>query len=183
MRATHRLIVMLLSTTIVACSSVQVATDYDPDANLSSYETYSWLPRPVEPTGDVRADNPLVHARVRDAVDEALKAKGYERLLEGRPDFYIGYHLSLTTKLDASRMNNYYGYGARHRPGMGTSQTVIREYEVGVLVLDIVDADLDRLVWRSTGRKVVQETPPTPEESRQRILDAVTQILEPFPPQ
>ena len=183
MRATHRLIVMLLSTAIAACSSVKVATDYDPDASLSGYETYAWLPRPVEPTGDVRADNPLVHARVRDAVDEALRAKGYERPLEGMPDFYIGYHLSLTTKLDATRMNDYYGYGAGRWRGTATSQTVIREYEVGVLVLDIVDTELDRLVWRSTGRKVISETPPTPEESRQRILDAVTQILAPFPPQ
>ena len=183
MWSTHRLTVMLLSTTIAACSSVKVATDYDPDASFSSYKTYAWLPRPVDPTGDLRADNPLVHARVRDAVDEALKAKGYERLLEGMPGFYVGYHLSLTTKMEATRMDNYYGYGTGRWRSAGTSQTVIREYEVGVLVLDIVDAELDRLVWRSTGRKVISNTPPTPEQSRQRILDAVTQILAPFPPQ
>ena len=183
MRLGHRLIGALLMVTVYGCASVKVTTDYDPSASFSAYKSYAWLPKPIEKTGDIRVDNPLLHTRVRDAVEAELALKGYEKLAGDKPDFYIGYHLSLTTQLDVTRMNDYYGYGVGRRWGpAGVPQTVVTEYEVGALVLDVVDAKRETLVWRGSGQRRVKESP-TPEETTQRVREAVAEILKRFPPE
>jgi hypothetical protein len=179
----HWLMGALLAAVLCGCASVKVTTDYDPSASFSAYKSYAWLPEPTEKTGDIRVDNPLLHTRVRDAVEAELALKGYEKLAGGKPDFFIGYHLSLTTKLDVTRMNNYYGYGVGRRWGAaGVPETVVTEYEVGALVLDVVDAKREKLVWRGSGQRRVQESP-TPEETTRRVREAVAEILKRFPPE
>ncbi len=178
-------VLSLLTVFILACATTwNVNTDYDPAADFSAYKSFSWLPRPVEMTGEPRVDNPLLHTRVRYAVEQELASKGYQKLLEGTPDFYIGYHLSLATKLDARTVDTYYGYGPAGRWGrMGIPETRYFEYEEGTLILDVVDAKLEKLVWRAAGQRRIGEESTTPEESERRVREAVAQVLERLPPE
>ncbi len=175
----------LLTLALCACASGwTVHTDHDPAADFSSYGRYSWLPRTVEITGEPRVDNPLLHTRVRFAVEQELASKGYRKILEGTPDFYVGYHLSLTTKLDARTVDAHYGYGSAGRWGrMGIPETRYYESEEGILVLDIVDAKLEKLVWRASGQRRIGEPSTTPEESERRVREAVAEVLKYFPPE
>ncbi len=177
MAQTLRFLAIVLS----ACATLSVQTDFDPSASFSDYQSFSWLAGLPEKTGDIRVDNPLIHTRVRDAVEEELASKGYEKLSVGTPDFYIGYHLSLETKLDVRTVDAHYGYGPRGR--MGVPERRYYQYEEGTLVLDVVDVKLGSLVWRGSGQRRIQEDSPTPEESRRRIHEAVAEILQRFPPQ
>ncbi len=183
-RAVSKRLRTLLTLALCACASGwTVHTDHDPAADFSTYERFSWLPRPVEMTGEPRVDNPLLHTRVRFAVEQELASKGYKKILEGTPDFYIGYHLSLTTKLDARTTDAHYGYGPGGPWGrMGTPETRYFEYEEGTLILDVVDARLEKLVWRGSGQQRIGEPSTTPEESERRVREAVAEVLKYFPP-
>ena len=174
---------MLLLVALSGCSSIEVSTDYDSSVSFSGYRTYAWIPGPQERTGDPRLDNSLLDARIREAVERHLAAKGYKKEESGSPDFLITYHVALKGKLDVTTMNNY-GYGPGWRgarmAGAG-STTYVREYQEGSLLVDIVNPAQRHLVWRGTAQAEVTPTS-TPEEKKARLDEAVGKILEGFPP-
>jgi hypothetical protein len=62
-----------------------------------------------------------------------------------------------------------------------TTRTRVREYTVGALVLAIFDSKSKELVWEGSGSRRLDSSG-GPEQSEQRIRDAVQQILRDFPP-
>ena len=168
----------------LGCSSLSVNSDYDPAEDFSRLHSYMWLPGPQPETGDIRLDNPLLDARIRRAVDAQLALQGYRKLASGQPDFRVGYHLSTERKLDVRTVNNYYGYGWGYGYGyapMGYSDTYVDQYDVGTLILDIVDAELNRLVWRGTASGRLREKS-TREQNEKNAREVAKAILERFPP-
>jgi len=182
MALSRRIIATVLVAFFLACASTRVTDDYDVNADFSSYATFAWLPQPQEMTGDARVDNPLIAERVRAAIDRTLTSKGYRPASETPPDFLVGYFLSLEQKIDVRTIDRYYGAGRyRHWGGIGY-ETHVTQYEEGTLVIDIVDAEAERLVWRGAGSRRISKSP-TPQKSTQRVNEAVEAILARFPPQ
>ena len=170
---------------LAGCATVRVQTDFDPAANFHSYKTFAWLPGPQKATGDERIDNPLLVKRVRHGVTRQLQLQGYVEADASAADMLVGYHISLDKKLSVQTINNYYGYGHRGwgawgRP-MGSSQTVVREYEMGTLIIDLVDRRQNELVWRGAGESRLTKRP-TPEKTDKKVAEVVGAILAKFPP-
>ena len=166
----------------LGCASLPIETDYDPAFDFGGYKRFAWLSEKSPITGDVRLDNPLLHERLRQAIQQTLTAAGFEQVEAGSGDFRVGYHLSLQQRLDVSTLDRHYGYGpAANRWGYGPPETIVREYEEGTLVIDVVDARSDRLVWRGAAHGRMREST-TPEDRRQRAHQVVAAILERFPP-
>ena len=65
---------------------------------------------------------------------------------------------------------------------MYVQDTYVREYDEGTLIIDIVDAGSNELVWRGAAQGEVNLAA-SPQEREQRAQDAVQRILEDFPPQ
>ena len=179
-----RVLGALLVATLCGCASLTVSSDYDPSFDFSDYRTWSWLPGPQGGSEDPRIANELVDDRVRAAVEKQLTARGYELRSTGTPDFRVRYHAAVEDAVDVRMLNRSYGYG----PGWGgprggvVTETYARKYEQGTLILDIVDANSEKLVWRGFAQAEVDRSA-TPEQRRQRIGDAIRQILAGFPPQ
>lgn len=179
-----RSLVPLLTLTLVACAGIETSTNYDPNAvaTLSQYRTYSWLP---EKAGqNTRVYNDVVEARVKQAVNDYLQARGYQ-LVEQNPDFKVGWHGAIDQKLDVGTMDTYYGYGwgpwySPYYAG-AAPQTYVREYEEGTLILDVVDATSNKLVWRGTAQAELSSSS-SAEKRQERLNEAVDKILEDFPP-
>ncbi|HVG64299.1 MAG TPA: DUF4136 domain-containing protein [Hyalangium sp.] len=179
-----RSLVPLLTLTLVACAGIETSTNYDPNAvgTLSQYRTYAWLP---EPKGaDMRVYNDIVEARVKQAVDQEMQARGY-RLVDQNPDFKLGWHGAIDQKLDVGTMDTYYGYGwgpwySPYYAGT-VPHTYVREYEEGTLILDVVDAASNKLVWRGTAQAELSADA-SAEDRQRKLHDAVNKILEDFPP-
>lgn len=175
-----RLLVGLGLVAWLACASVRVSVDYAPDADFSTYRTFTWLPRPREASGDYRIDNPLLDARIRSAVERSLAARGYQQVLDRAPDFYVAYHLSIESKLDIYTVDRgyptYWGYY------VSMPETRVRQYDEGTLVIDIADARKKELTWRGVAIGRVRENP-TPEQTTKAVDEAVSAILERFPPE
>ncbi len=93
----------------------------------------------------------------------------------------VGYHVSTRQKLDVRTVDSHYGYGHWPRRRSVVTTTEVREYEQGTLVIDIVDAARDMLVWRGAGEARLRSDP-TPEQMSQRVREAVAEILGRFPP-
>ena len=168
-----------------ACATVSVITDYDPQAvsSIGAYQSYVWLPQPPG-RGDTRVNNELVAKRVINAVDEVLATRGYVKV-QRDADFLIGWHAILEGKRDVTTINRSYGYGwGRRRAGgvVWSSDTVVREYDQGTLIIDVVDVASNELVWRGAAQGRVKAGA-SAEERSERIRNAVRKIFDKFPPQ
>jgi hypothetical protein len=181
-------LVLVLAALGIACSSVRTQYDFDPNANFSAWRTYAWYPSESQPTGDPRLDNPLLHGRIEAAVDRRLRARGYALVQDQSPDFYVNHHLSTEERLNVRTMNRVYVGGPHGRGwrgagwgGVGWSETVVDQYEMGTLVIDLVDVSMRRLVWRGSGTRRLSRNP-QPDRVTQRVDEAVEEILAQFPP-
>ena len=158
---------------LVACSSLQVHTDYDPAAQFHNFRTYSWkVTAPLE--------NQLMSQRIVAAVDQQLQSRGMQRVDSGG-DVFATYHGSVNNRLDIQSFG--YGYGGWYGGWGGASRTTtVNEIPVGTLVVDLVDTKKNQMVWRGTATDDLRASS-SPQDAQRRIDDAVKAMFHKFPPQ
>lgn len=176
----HRVdrIVVALLLCVSGCATFRIQTDYDPAVDFGRLRTYAWQPRTERSEADARINNDLLDARVRSAVDRVLQARGYQLVTDAAHDFNVAYIVTIDTRTDVHTIPVTYGWGWW---GVMGTETYVDQYEQGTLLLDVIDAGSNKLVWRgSAAARVVDEE--TPERRTQRVNEAVEKILERFPP-
>lgn len=172
---------------IIGCSSLKVATDFDPSQDFSKYKTYRWATTKEVNPNDALAQVPLIKKRVVAGIDKALQEKGFI-LAEDNvvPDFVVMTHAGTKEKMQVYNTGGYgYGrYGGWYDPWWGPygGSTQVSYYEEGSLVIDIVDWEQKELSWRGVGTGVVKEGPSDKEEAQEEINMIVSKILTDFPP-
>ena len=166
---------------LFGCSSVTVSQDYEIGADFSRYRTFAWISADQPRTGDIRVDNPLLDARIRNAVEQTLTSKGFEKKADGQPDMLIAYHLTIRSRIEGDSFRTGVGYGRDPYWGATGFETTIRQFDEGMLVIDIGDAAENRLIWRGTGTRRVTEKV-SPEKSTRIVNQTVQEILNQFPP-
>jgi len=175
-------LILLATLTLGACSGISVSSDWDPNADFSRIASWDWVPGPQGSTGNPRLDSDLLDQRIRSAVDAELSLRGVRRAREGNPDVLIAYHLGVENKIDVNTVQRSYGYGPYWYSGPAYTETYVSEYEQGTLLIDILQPEDRRLVWRGAGQARVNESG-SPEDREARVREAVRKILEQFPPQ
>jgi hypothetical protein len=132
----------------------------------------------------------LVERRIYQAVEREFTARGFRKIISGTPDFRIAFHIVSDTKLDVRTLGRMserfyvYPYGHRGYFGYGyggTTQQYAREFIEGTLILDVVDARSEQLIWRGWMSEALDDDP-TPENVRMYVDAAVSKILARFPP-
>ena len=187
----HALALLVLAVAGSGCSSMTINTDRDPQAEFSELKTYQWVTSPTTQSGDPRiANNALLDSRVKSAVDRVLGQKGYQRLTNGGdPDFLVAYHATLDQKAQATTINEYYGYApgwigydyGSALSGPPGARTYVYEYDEGTLLLDVVNPDTHKLMWRGSAIDRVNFKA-SPEAKEKKINEAVSKMLKGFPP-
>ncbi|CAH0993286.1 hypothetical protein SIN8267_03434 [Sinobacterium norvegicum] len=175
---------------ITACSSVNINTDYTQDYDFSQLKTYSWH---SSQSGDKASleylGGDIFDQRTRDFAEQSLTQKGMNKV-KNSPDFLINYGVLTEDRTDINTYNTYSGYAPNWRYGyygsgygMGASntQTTVRHYKQGTLMIDIIDPSTDKLVWRGTADGRLSKNM-NPEERRKSLQKVVNKILDNFPP-
>ena len=174
------LTLLLITVLIVSCSSVRVSQDYDPAKNMEGLKTYAWKFETQEPTGDFRVDNPLLDARIRDAVDRNMAALGFQKISDGTPDFLIVYQYVIQRKIESDRVRTGVGFGFGtwgSRGGVGVSTgTSVSEFDEGLMAVDFLDAQSGALLWRGSGSRRVNQHE-DPARTTQKINEMVNKIM------
>lgn len=190
----NSLLLAILVFLVTACASgPQVAQDYDTAADFDRYKTYAWLAQtpskqtPAEPAPK-GSPQPLIDARIRTAIEEVLPTRGFTPASEpSQADFFVTYYFSSQTKTDTRSVDAYYGFGVGGRNsslGFGIGVPInrrSRDYQLGTLMIDIIDAQTRKLVWRGTSAERLDERL-TPKQTTQKINKTVQSILARFPP-
>ena len=185
MRELKNVIFLTVLAIFIGCSGIEVSQDYDVAADFSNLKTFDWYLAEQKKTGDLRVDNPLLDSRIRKAVDRLLAQKGYQRISQGTPDFYVGYKYGIFTRIGSEPVSTGIGFGFGGSGsfggiGIGTGGDV-REYDEGMLVIDITDTKNGKLLWRGTGTRRVSRHS-DPEKITKKVNENVEKILAQFPP-
>jgi hypothetical protein len=160
-----------------------INTDYDPQADFSAFRTYKWAERTPRGDDDPRVYNDITAGRIKLAVSKALQAKGFQET-QANPDFLVGWHGAIQGQMAMDTIHDNYGYGYGWygpSPGMGTSTTTVRQWDEGTLLIDIVDAKTNALVWRGSAQAELSENK-SPEQEQAKLDSAAQRILQNFPP-
>ena len=161
-----------------SCAAAMTVSSYEnPAIDRSAYRTFDWGPADALPTGDPRLDrDPFFKDQVQGAVEKQLAARGLALTASGRPDLLIHYHAHVTRRIDVNRVDQTYGYCA----GGECPETM--EYEAGTLVLDVIDARTNRLIWRGWSQRTVDDVLNDRDRMARVINEAVKKMLQQFPP-
>jgi hypothetical protein len=168
----------ILLVVLASCSSVSVKYDYDREVDFQKYKTYAWTERDIP--DDALARNPLVKKRVRLAVDETLRSQGYSLTERDQADFVVVIHAGVKERMRVQDYGRYGWYDPWWGPYGGRVE--VSYYEEGTLVIDVMDAKEEELVWRGVGTGIVKKYA-KPEKMQQDIDEDVTKILSNFPPE
>ena len=180
-----------LSLGLVACASGFKATyDSDPSHDFSGYQTYAWMsanPMIVGPTN--RMPNPLLEPRIMAAMEGVLNMKGYSKVDDPEAaDFVLSFTVGSREEIQVnSYPATYAGYGYRGAWGWGgpyygmATETQVRQYQKGMLALDIFDVKEHRPVFHAVAEKSITES--DRKKAEETIQAAVDAVLQAFPPE
>jgi hypothetical protein len=152
-------------------ATMSVGAHVAPGLDVTRYRTFAWGPPDALPTGDPRLDDDAAfNDRLQGAVERGLSTKGLALMASGAADLLVHYHASVTRRIDVEAADRLHGYCA---PGGCTSDAMT--YEAGTLVLDIVDARTNRVIWRGWVQNRVEhmlggQDPGTIEQAVERML-------------
>ena len=169
---------------LVNCSStLSVTTEYDKAVDFSQYKTFA-----INKTLDKEKQSisELNQERIYSAVRAEMTKKGLTEN-SSAPDVIVHTATVFKDKQSVTASTNYYGYGGYYRPyawggTMGVSGYTtynVQDYKDGSLIIDVVDAKTQKLVWEGVGNKEIDGPIKDPDK---KIPMAVAQIMTSFPP-
>ena len=163
-------------------SGPDVRADYDHSADFGQYRTYGFVAQAGTDDGDARS---LVTLMLQNAASQQMEARGYKRA--DNPDLVINFQGQLEEKVDVeSTPAPYFGagwgyggwYGAPYG-GWGATEVTTRRYNVGTLVLDVVDREKRQVVYQGVISGVV--TKEMQQNRQEAITRAVGRLYEQYP--
>lgn len=177
---TKIMLLLLLNCTILSCSSpLKVITDYDSKTDFSKYKSFSFY----QLTDKGPGLSELNQQRIINSIREELVNKGLKEV-SANPDLLVNATAIVTEKKQVTS-TNYYNYGGYYRPYrwgptyIGPTVYNVSELREGSLVIDIIDASSNHLVWQGTGNKEIDTGLKEPETE---IPAAIAKIFTEFPP-
>ena len=183
----NRLLGLLAATIVVAgCASTPtVRSDYDKSADFGRYRTFGFIDQAGGP-GDSKS---LVMQTLEAAATREMAARGYTLATEN-PDLLINFNGKLEDRTDVQSVPGpmygpTWGYGGWYGAPYGgwgvaaSTQVTTRHYQVGTLVMDIVDRERRQVVFQAgIERTITKEM----QQNRDKALNqAVIKLFSAYP--
>ncbi|MAT92063.1 MAG: hypothetical protein CME59_05645 [Halioglobus sp.] len=181
---------------LAACASgpPRPEVDYKPDYDFSPVKKIALY----RDSGKVVGDNPLQlsdiqRGRIDDALAFALGNRGFTVVDDAaQADLLMSWHLVTQHKTDVRTWNTpAYGYGGYYgrynrysayncwncRPM--TTEVSVSNYTQGTFIVDLIDPDMRRSVWRAVTQSRLKSEP---SQDQAHYNEAATAIFASFPP-
>jgi len=158
-----------------SCASMRVGTYVSRDTDFSRYQTYAWGPADALPIGDARLEhNPILVDYLQGAVERGLRK--HDLLLvpaSAQPDLLVHFHGSVRQTLSVANASRSHEHGA-------SEDVEVVPFDEGTLVIDMVDARTDRLVWRGWAIDSLNGIVDSQDRMEQKVNEAVAKMLASF---
>ena len=144
---------------LAGCSSgPEIRADYDRAADFGKYRSYGFVANAGTDSGDFKS---LSTQMLQNAAAREMEARGYVR--SDAPDLVINFKGQLEEKVDIESTPapyygpgwGYAGWGGAYWGGWGGTEVTTRRYNVGTLVMDVVDREKRQVVYQGGVEGVV----------------------------
>jgi len=160
----------------MSCATINIRSEHDPAADFAKYKTFNFPLNVDDFAKNVIKANPFLHKEMLRYLEETMIAKGYVKTDE-KPDLFVVYHVTTDEKTSVTTYGGgYYGWGY-HGWGVGFSDVQVNKYTEGTLIIDLVDAEKEALVWRGWATGTLSDRP-----NYDRLREVVKGMLAEFPP-
>lgn len=173
----HKLLAIpaLIAAMAMPAFADHVSVDYNHSANFTKIKTYSWA--------TVHTSDSLWDARVKDAIDQQLKAKGWVEVPSGGDVALVAVKkVSIQQQYDTV-YNGFGGVGGRRfggwGGGMGESTMSVDNYKVGTLLVSIFDAQSKQLIWKGTSEGDLNGNP---AKDTKKLDSDIQKMFKKLPP-
>ena len=175
-------LLFILSTLIFSgCSTINVTNDFDPAFSFNDVKTYAILYKSKD------YSDTLTDERIKTGIDTQLKQKGYIKVKRKDADIYVVFHTDVRNKTKIVQDYQYigispyrYGYGYGYGGMMAVPVTRTYNYDEGQLLVDILNAKDNKIVWRGVATDSLKQLK-TPEERVEYINKVMTSIFKTLP--
>ncbi|WP_047247510.1 DUF4136 domain-containing protein [Maribacter thermophilus] len=175
---------MLAVFMLSSCSSIQVLSDYDQQADFNGYKSYAFYKTGI----DKAQISDLDKKRILRAIEAEMQSRGFVK--SENPDLLVSIFTKEQERVDI--YNNNFGWGGAwgwgYNPyawgpgwGWGWGGNSVSTRTQGSLYIDLIDTKSKELVWQGKGEGTLANTNNI-EKKEQRIKEFVSQILEQYPP-
>jgi hypothetical protein len=152
---------LVLSGTDSEAQTIRVQWDHKVD--FTRYQSFAW----IEGTAAV---DPEVNRILAESIENELSVRGIFPD-EEEPDLQVVYHASARSEFELG--------GGYRRDWKDSGAVTVDSHLAGTLVVDLVDAEENRVVWRGIATATVSGDP---KKARGRIPAVVQKMLADFPP-
>ena len=183
-----RLFALLGLLSLGGCASVN--TEVDRSANFNRYKTFAWIPADIKVGDNPRYNSDLINRNIRYAVETEFAKRGIAKADQEKPaDLLVGYHTytekkEQTAYRNVNPYNPYFGgwgwrgWGFPFYGGWGGwNAPYTRQYTEGTLIIDVLDARTNQLVWRGSVEGEVDNV----ARLQKRIRKGVEAIMKKYP--
>jgi hypothetical protein len=176
-RITTLAIAIVGTLAIAGCASMNVSSHVQRGLDIDRYHTYDWGPADALPAGDPRLEHdPFFQDHLRGEVEKAMALRGFTWSTADGPDLLLHYHANITERLDVDRLDVQRGYCGENGCDVPTLH-----YEAGTLVIDVIDARTNRLIWRGWAQRAVKDMLANQDTMARQINEAIARMFEEFP--
>lgn len=157
---------------LASCSAFNVRSDYAETANFNNYKTYKLR------IDDLKL-NDIDKDRVLNEVSKQLQMKGLS--VGENPDLIVNVKANhkKITDINTNAGMGMWGWGGPFGWGVGMNRTWTSNYNEGALILDLIDARTNKLVWQGIGSGISVDSP---RAKQKQIPQIVSEIMANYPP-
>jgi hypothetical protein len=170
--------VLLAAAAAAGCLTLMpVGSHVQRGVDFTRFRTYDWGPADALPISDERLrENYFFVDDVHGAIDRELDGRGLVRVTAERAELLVHYHAAVGERLEVLSTP------ARFRDCVGGDcRPTVNAFDAGTLVIDIVDASTQQLVWRGWAEHRLEDMLDDPAVVRRRVQDAVHGVFKSFP--
>ncbi|GAB3502360.1 DUF4136 domain-containing protein [Spirosoma knui] len=186
MKRTLALVTALILGWFGQLAIAQVSTDYDRSVDFTRYHSYAFAKPSVKTGNNPIYNSPLLLENIQGNLARELKDRGltYQK---STPDLLVKVH-TYTENKTRNVLNSSYPYAGGFFPyrfgfwpywgGYYGGQTYCQEnYTQGTLLVDMIDARTNKLLWRGAVQGVVDN----PKRLERQVARGVRKIMKDYP--
>jgi hypothetical protein len=201
-------LMVLIISSLSACSSYDYYTAGLNKTNLSRYHTFAWMPVISNSGKKMNPANGAADAKIKEAATAELTAKGLS-LQQKQPDLLISYTATVGKGTKTTYYSSYggypgwgwsggFGYGWRGGFGFGwggyynpyyafgpgfayggqLTYADQEQYKEGTLVIDLIDSRTQKVIWRGFGVGEVHHDPKKNIEDLPKVVQGILEQLK-----
>ena len=160
----------------------KIDISYVKATDFSKYRTYAWKPGHTLGKSQILPME-LIDQTVLSVIRPILAAKGLKEVTTN-PDVYLTYFVSLTQKSEVGPLDTFDTFGELGYQASDTfvapwNESMVTSYRKGILLLDIVDARTNALVWRAHCKRATD----APRDPKGTLENTIRKALSDYPPQ